>query len=62
LLRACIWNFGGNLEDHLPIVDFTYNNNYKATVGIAPYKALYGGKYRTLVCWEKVGDRKLIGP
>ena len=44
LLRACILEFGGNWEDHLPLVEFTYNNSYQATVGMAPYEALYGRK------------------
>jgi len=26
-----------------------------------PYKALYGRKYRIPLCWDKVGERKLIG-
>jgi hypothetical protein len=42
-------------------VEFTYNNNYQATVGMAPYEALYGKRCRTPVCWEEVGDKKLIG-
>ena len=42
-------------------MEFTYNNNYQATVGMAPYEALYGKRCRTPVCWEEVGDKKLIG-
>lgn len=41
-------------------MEFTYNNNYQATIGMAPYKALYGRRCQTSVCWEEVGDRKLI--
>jgi hypothetical protein len=26
----------------LPLVEFTYNNSYQASIGMAPYKALYG--------------------
>jgi len=28
---------------------------------MAPYKALYGRKCRTLLCWEEVGNKKIIG-
>ena len=28
---------------------------------MAPYEALYGRKWRTLVCWDEVGERRLIG-
>jgi hypothetical protein len=62
LLRACAMEFGGNWEDHLPLVEFTYNNSYQATIRMAPYEALYGRKYQTPVCWEEVGDQNLMGP
>ena len=29
---------------------------------MAPYEALYGQKCRTPVCWDEVGERKLVGP
>jgi hypothetical protein len=60
-LRACAIEFGGNWKDHLPFVEFIYNNNYQATIRMAPYKALYGRKCRTLVCSEEVGDQNLMG-
>ena len=41
---------------------FAYNNSYQASIGIAPYEALYGRKCRTPVCWDEVGERKLVGP
>ena len=28
LLRACILEFGDSWEDHLHLVEFTYNNSY----------------------------------
>ena len=42
-------------------MEFKYSNIYQATIGMAPYKALYGRKCRTLLCWEKVGNKKIIG-
>jgi len=29
---------------------------------MAPYKALYRRKCRTSICWDDVGERKLLGP
>ena len=29
---------------------------------MAPFEALYGRKCHTLVCWDEVGERRLIGP
>jgi len=46
----------------LPLVEFTYNNSYQASIGMAPYEALYERKCRTLICWDEIGERKLLGP
>jgi len=62
LLRFCILEFKGQSEDHLPLVEFTYNNSYQSTTRMAPYEALYGRRRRTAVCWDEVGERKLLGP
>ena len=43
-------------------MEFAYNNSYQASIGMAPYEALYGRKCRTPVCWDEVGKRKLVGP
>ena len=32
----------GSWEENLPLVEFTYNNSYQASIQMAPYKALYG--------------------
>ena len=61
LLRACALEFCGNWEEHLSLVEFMYNNSYQATIGMAPFEALYGRKCRTPLCWEEVGDIKLYG-
>jgi len=61
LLRACALKFSGNWEEHLPLVEFTYNNSYQTTIGMTPFEALYGRKCRTPLCWEEVGDIKLYG-
>ena len=29
---------------------------------MAPYKALYGRKCRTPLCWTKLSENKIIGP
>jgi len=46
----------------LPLVEFTYNNSYQAFIGMAPYEALYGRKCHTPICWDEIGERKLLGP
>ena len=31
----------------LPLIEFTYNNSFHSSIGMAPYEALYGKKCRT---------------
>ena len=40
-------------------MEFTYNNSYQSTIGMASFEALYSRKCRTPLCWEEVVDRKL---
>ncbi|KAA0060066.1 DNA/RNA polymerases superfamily protein [Cucumis melo var. makuwa] len=62
MLRACVLQLKGIWDTHLPLMEFAYNNNYQSSIGMAPYKALYGRPCRTPVCWNEVGERKLVGP
>nr|GEV72640.1 putative reverse transcriptase domain-containing protein [Tanacetum cinerariifolium] len=52
----------GSWDRHLPLVKFSYNNSYHASIKAAPFEALYGRKYRSPVCWSIVGDSQLTGP
>ncbi|GJS08703.1 putative reverse transcriptase domain-containing protein [Tanacetum coccineum] len=36
--------------------------SYHASIKAAPFKALYGWKCRSPICWSEVGDSQLIGP
>ncbi|GJT12985.1 putative reverse transcriptase domain-containing protein [Tanacetum coccineum] len=62
MLRTCVIDFGGSWDRHLPLVEFSYNNSYHASIKAAPFEALYGRKCRSPVCWSEVGDSQLIGP
>ncbi|GJZ69249.1 putative reverse transcriptase domain-containing protein [Tanacetum coccineum] len=62
MLRACVIDFRKGWERHLPLVEFSYNNSYHASIKAAPFEALYGRKCRSPVCWAKVGDVQLKGP
>ncbi|GJR12072.1 putative reverse transcriptase domain-containing protein [Tanacetum coccineum] len=42
--------------NHLPLVKFSYNNSYYASIKAAPFEALYGRKCRSPVCWTEVGE------
>nr|GEX27471.1 reverse transcriptase domain-containing protein [Tanacetum cinerariifolium] len=61
MLRACVKDFGKGWEKHLPLVEFSNNNSYHASIKAAPFEALYGRKCKSPVCWAEVGDVQLTG-
>ena len=62
MLRACVLDQKGNWEEHLPLVEFAYNNSYQASIQMAPYEALYGRPCRSPLCWTEVGESSITGP
>ena len=54
--------FKGSWDDHLIFIEFSYNNSYHSSIQMAPYEALYGLRYRSLVDWFGEGEAALIGP
>ncbi|GKF16482.1 putative reverse transcriptase domain-containing protein [Tanacetum coccineum] len=42
MLRSCVIDFGKGWVNHLPLVEFSYNNSYHASIKDAPFEALYG--------------------
>ncbi|KAK6149343.1 hypothetical protein DH2020_016868 [Rehmannia glutinosa] len=55
-------DFGGGWERYLQLIEFSYNNSYQSTIGMAPYEALYGRKCRSPIHWDEVGEKKVLGP
>ncbi|KAM0046770.1 putative nucleotidyltransferase, Ribonuclease H [Helianthus debilis subsp. tardiflorus] len=62
MLRACVIEFGGSWDSHLPLIEFSYNNSYYSSINMAPFEALYGQKCRSTVCWNEIGEAQLTGP
>ncbi|GKA30082.1 putative reverse transcriptase domain-containing protein [Tanacetum coccineum] len=62
MLRACVIDFGGNWDVHLPLAEFSYNNSYHSSIRCAPFEAMYGRKCRSPVLWAEIGESSLIGP
>nr|GEW36784.1 putative reverse transcriptase domain-containing protein [Tanacetum cinerariifolium] len=61
MLWACVIDFGSSWDKHLPLVEFSYNNSYHASIKAALFEALYGRKYRSPVCWSEVRESQLTG-
>ena len=62
ILQGCVMEFTGSWDRYVPLMEFSYNNSYQASIGMAPYEALYGQRCRTPVCWTKLNEHKVIGP
>ncbi|GJT91841.1 putative reverse transcriptase domain-containing protein [Tanacetum coccineum] len=62
MLRACVIDFGNGWVRHLPLVEFSYNNSYHASIKAAPLEALYSRKCHSLIYWAEVGQVQLTDP
>jgi len=62
LLRTCVLDHLGTWDEILSLVEFTYNNSFHASIGMAPYEALYGRRCRTPLCWYQDGESVVVGP
>ena len=50
LLRACVLDLKGNWADHLPLVEFAYNNSFQSSIRMTPFEGLYGRRCRSPIC------------
>ena len=62
LLRTCVLDHLDSWDEILPLVEFTYNNSYQASIRMTPFEALYERKCRTPLCWFQDGESVLIEP
>nr|GEW75713.1 hypothetical protein [Tanacetum cinerariifolium] len=62
ILRACVLDFEGSSDVHLPLVVFLYNNSYHSSVRCASFEELYGRKCRSPVMWDEVGKKGKLAP
>ncbi|GJS19070.1 putative reverse transcriptase domain-containing protein [Tanacetum coccineum] len=61
MLCACVIDYGKGWVNHLPLVEFSYNNSYHVSIKVALFEALYGQKCRSPVCWAEDGEVQLTG-
>ena len=52
----------GSWDCYMPLVEFAYNNSFHASIRMAPYKALYGWKCQSPLCWYESGEASVLGP
>ena len=61
MLQGCVMEFPGSWDRYIPLMEFSYNNSYQSSIGMAPYEALYDRRCRTPICWTKLNEHKVIG-
>ena len=56
----CVIGFKGSCDDHLPLIEFAYNNRYHFNIQMTSCEALYGKRGRSLIGWFEVSEYGLI--
>jgi len=56
LLRTCVLDHLGAWDEVLPLMKFTYNNSFHASIDMTPYEALYGKRCKTPLYWYQNGE------
>ena len=49
MLRDYFIDFKRSWDDHLPLIEFSYNNSYHSIISMAPFEDLYRRRYRSLI-------------
>jgi hypothetical protein len=62
MLRMYVMDKLMQWEKYLPLVEFSYNNGYQASLKMSPFEALYGRKYNALVSWDNPANCAVVGP
>ena len=60
MLRTCVLDFGKSWSKFLTLVEFAYNNSFHSSIQMAPYEALYSWKYKSPICWDEIGEHKIL--
>ena len=62
MLSGYVLDFPGSWDSYIPLMEFSYNNSYQSSIGMALYEALYGKICRTPMCWTEMDEHKIIVP
>jgi hypothetical protein len=49
MLRACVMENQGSWDKHLPLAEFSYNNNHQESLMMTPFEMLYGHRCQSHV-------------
>ena len=60
-VMSMCYGFLRKLGGACTLIEFSYNNSFQSSIGMAPYEALYGRPCRSPMCWMESGEASLIG-
>jgi hypothetical protein len=60
MLSACALQYGRSWDKSLPYTEFSYNNNYQASLKMAPFEMLYGRRCRTPMFQNETGEQQVF--
>lgn len=60
MLRVCVLFFKGCWDEDLRMLEFSYKNNYHASIQMTPFEALYERTCITSICIVEVGEHRLL--
>ena len=61
MLRACVIDFRGRSDDHLPLLELSYSNSNHSSIGMELFEALYSRRCRSPIRWFEVGESTFLG-
>jgi hypothetical protein len=62
MFRACVLIDGLKWDNHLPLAEFSYNNNYQESIKMSPFEVLYGRLCHSPLSWSESSKRVIFGP
>ena len=62
MLRMYVRDHPKKWEEYMHLVEFAYNNHYKASTKLSPFEILYGRKYNTPIPWSNPVDILMLEP
>ena len=62
MLRMYVMDQQLRWKKYLSLVEFAYNNSYHSSIGMPPFKALYGRPCRTPLSWDRLENWIIVGP
>jgi hypothetical protein len=61
MLRMYVMDKPSKWDDYLHLVDFSYNNGYRAYIQMILFEELYRRRCNTTVSWDNPIDRTIVG-